>query len=128
MSSGTTTDAGSVLIESDVSDPVEAILNRPMLAAEGENALGAGPLGCSAGDAIDSFGAEFLRNHFCGFALDGEDLSGMRKVDVTVQLGAGPDAPYFDPAVAFIGRGVLRGEMTPVSNRRCLDEESADCL
>src|SRR5207253_10691273 len=98
-----------------------------MLAAEVENALGVGTSGCRAGDAINGFGAEFLRNHFCGFALDGEDLGGVRKVDVTRQLGAGPDAPDFYPAMGFICRGVLRGEKTPASNRRCLDEEWAGC-
>jgi len=107
---------------------MEAIFNGPMLAAEVENALGYSTIGRNAGDAINGFGAEFLGNHFCGFALDGEDLSGMRKVDVTVQLCTDPDLPYFDPAMAFICGDVLRGEKTPVLIQRYLGEEWVDCL
>jgi hypothetical protein len=59
--------------------------------------------------------------------LDRKDLSGVGELDVTGQLGTGPDAAEFDTAVAFIDRGVVRGEKTPVSNRRYLDAEWADC-
>jgi len=107
---------------------MEAILNGPMLAVEGENAVRPGTFGGKAGDTVNNFGMEILRNHVCRLALNGEDLRGMRKVDVASQLGTGPDMPHFDPAMAFIGRGVLRGEKTPDLNRRCLDAEWADCL
>lgn len=128
LSPGAATDAAAILIEGHVADPVEAILNRPMLAAEGENTLWIGTLGSHAGNSVDGFGAEFLRDDFCGVALDGEDLSGMRKVDVALQFGTGPDLPYFDAAMAFIRRDVLRGEKTPVLIRRYLGEAWADCL
>ena len=122
------TDAASVLIEGDVPNPMEAILNRPMIAAEGKNAFGIGAFCSHAGDSVNGFGTEFLRDDFRGFALDGEDLSGMGKVDVALQLGTGPDLPQFDSAMAFIGRDVLRGEKTPVVIRRYLDAEWVDCL
>lgn len=98
-----------------------------MVAAEGENAFWIRTVRWRAGDAIDGFGAEFLRNQFSGFALDRKDLSGVGELDVTGQLGTGPDAADFDTAVAFIDRGVVRGEKTPVSGRRYLDGEWADC-
>jgi hypothetical protein len=60
--------------------------------------------------------------------LDGENLGGMREVDITGQLGAGPDVPNFQTAMAFIDRGVLRGEKTPISDRRYLDGAWVDCL
>jgi hypothetical protein len=56
---------------------VEAILNRPMLAAEGENTLRIGTFGSHAGNSVDGFGAELLRDRFCGVALNGENLGGM---------------------------------------------------
>lgn len=128
LSPGTPADAASVLIKSNVADPMEAVFNRPMRAAKGENALRIGALRGHAGDAVDGLGAEFLRDHFCGVALNGEDLSGMRKVDIAVQFGTGPDLPHFNTAMAFICRDVLRGEKTPVLMRRYLGEEWADYL
>ena len=128
LSSGTTTDAASVLIEGDVANPMEAILDRPMHTAESENALRAGTFGRHAGDSVDGFGAEFLRDHFGGVALNGKDLSGMWKVNVALQFATGPDLPHFDAAVAFICRDVLRGKKTPVLIRRYLGEAWADCL
>ena len=107
---------------------MEAILNRPMRAAEGEDALRIGTFSGHAGNAVDGFRAEFLRDHFRGVALDGEDLSGMWKVDVALQFGTGPDLPHFDTAMAFIGGDVRRGEKTPVLIRRYLGEAWADCL
>ena len=107
---------------------MEAILNRPMRAAESENALGMATFWGQAGDAIDDFRAELLRDHFGGVALDGEDLSRMWKVDVAFQFRTGPDLPHFDAAMAFIGCGVLRGEKTPVLIGRYLGGEWADCL
>jgi hypothetical protein len=107
---------------------MEAILNRPMRAVESENALRVRTFCGHAGDAINGFRAEFLRDHFRGVALDGEDLSSMWKVDVALQFGTGPDLPDFDAAMAFICRDVLRGEKTPVLIERYLGEEWADCL
>ena len=65
-----TTNAGAVFIEGDIADPVESVFDRPMVAAEGENALGIGTFGCGAGNAVNRFGAEFLGDDFSGFALD----------------------------------------------------------
>ena len=128
LSPGAAADAAAILIEGDVANPMEAILNRPVLAAEGENALGMGTFGGHAGDSVDGFGAELLRDRFGGVALNGEDLSRMWKVDIAVQFGTGPDPPHFNAAMAFIGCDVLRGEKTPVLDRRYLGEAWADCL
>ena len=107
---------------------MEAILNRPMRAAESENAIRICTFCGNARNAVDGFGAEFLRDHFRGVAVDGKDLSGMWKVDVALQFDTGPDLAYFDAAMAFICGDVLRGEKTPVSIRRYLDEGWVDCL
>ena len=107
---------------------MEAILNRPMRAAESENALRIGTFYGHAGDAVDGFRAEFLRDHFRAVAVDGKDLSSVWKVDVALQFGTGPDLPHFDAAMAFIGGDVLRGEKTPVLIRRYLGEGWVDCL
>lgn len=70
---------------------MEAVFNGPMAAAQIEQTLGSGLLGAQTGDAINGFGAEFLADHFRDVALDGKDLQGMREVEITGQLGAGPD-------------------------------------
>lgn len=128
LSSGAPADAASVLVEGDVTDPMEAVFNRPMGAAECENALRVGALCGHAGNSVDGFGAEFLRDDFCGVALDGEHLSAMRKVAVALQFGTGPDLAHFDAAMAFICCDVLRGEKTPVLMRRYLGAKWADYL
>lgn len=100
---------------------MEPVFNRPMVSAQGEQALGICFFGFQAGETINGFGAEPLGDQIGGVAPDREDLSHMGKVQVIVQLGAGPDAADFQTAVTFIGRGVLRGGKTPSSGRRYLD-------
>lgn len=63
-----------------------------------------------AGEAIDGFGAGFLRNDFGGFPLDTEDLGSMGEGQIPVQFCAGPDVADFQSAVSFINGCVMRGE------------------
>jgi hypothetical protein len=42
--------------------------------------------------------------------LDAEDLFQKGKLDVVIQLGAGPDLAEFDPAMTFVQGFMLRGE------------------
>ena len=128
LGSGTAADTASVFIEGDIADPVEAVFNRPMAATQTEQGLRTGMFGFKTGDAVNGFGAEFLRHDFRRFTLNGDDLGGVGKIQITVELCAGPDAADFDPAVAFIGCGVLRGEKTPSSGLRYLDGGWAGCL
>jgi hypothetical protein len=60
------------------------------------------------------------------FTADRADLLGVRKIQVSLQFGAGPDVADLEPSMGFINGGVLRGEKTPVSDRRCLDVRWAD--
>ena len=110
LSAGACADARAIFVEGNVADPVEAVFNRPMVAAQGEETFGIRVLGLQAADAINGFGARFLRDHFDGIAPDGEDLGGIRKVEVIGEFRAGPDGADFQAAMAFIGCDVLRGE------------------
>ena len=118
----------AVFVEGHIADPMEPVFNRPMVSAQGEQALGIGLLGFQAGEAINGFGAELLGDLIGGVPADREDLTHMGKGDVIVQIGAGPDMTDFQSAVILIGRGVLRGEKTPTSGQRYLDGAWADCL
>jgi hypothetical protein len=62
------------------------------------------------------------------FTADSANLPGVGKIQVAVQFRTGPDLTDLDAAMALIGCRVLRGEKTPVSDRRCLHEVWADCL
>ena len=110
LGAGASADTQTVFIKGHIADPVEAVFNGPMVAAQGEEALGRGFFGWEAGDAVNDFGPEFLRDYLRGIALDGEDLRGTGKVRISGQFRAGPDGADFQAAMAFIEGGVQRGE------------------
>lgn len=80
------------------------------------------------GDPVDGFGGEFVAGEVRRFPADRTDLLGVRKIQVSFQFGACPDVADLEPSMSFINGGVLRGEKTPVSDRRCLDVRWADYL
>jgi hypothetical protein len=51
----------------------------------------------------------------------------MRKLDVVVQLRAGPDPSHFEPAMPLVGRLMLRGEKPPGGGIRCRLAASVGC-
>ena len=61
LGSGTAADTGSVFIEGDIADPVEAVFNRPMAATQTEQGLRTGMFGFKTGDAVNGFGTGLLR-------------------------------------------------------------------
>jgi len=121
-------DLRAVFIKGDVADPVEAVFNRPVAAAQTEQASRIGSLGREAGNPIDRFRAGFLADEFEGVALEAEDLGPMGKLEIASQFGAGPDLADFQPPMRFIGGGVLRGEMSSARGRQCLAAGWVDCL
>ena len=118
----------AVLIECHVADPVKAVFNAPVVAARIEKKRGIGAFGFETGDSVNGFGGEFVAGEVRRFTANRADLLGMRKIQVSLQIGAGPDVADLDASMSFINGGVLRGEKTPVSDRRCLDARWVDCL
>lgn len=92
-----------------------------MTAAQAEKSGRVSFLRGQAGEAIDGFGAYFLRDDFGGMPLEAEDLGGIGKGEVVRQFGAGPDVADFQAAVGFIGGGMVRGEKPSSPDRRCPD-------
>ena len=81
-----------------------------MTAVQGEQPWRVGLLRAQVGDQIDALGA----GSGCGdgedFAFQAGDLLDVGELQVGIQSGAGPNAAGLDTTVAFIDRGVLRGE------------------
>lgn len=100
----------AIFVKGHISNPVEPIFNRPVLPIENQQAGRVRFLWTPTGNPVDRLGAEFCGDDLGDIALDTEDLSGVREIEVIVQLGAGPDVADFQTAMRFIGRGVLRGE------------------
>ena len=128
LSSRSFADLAAIFIKGDIPNPVEAIFNRPMIPAQRDQAGRAGLLGSETGQAIDGFAAAFAGDDFGDVALDAENLGRIREGEIVGQFGAGPDLADFQPAVAFIGGGVLRGETLSGSGLRCLVARWVDCL
>lgn len=103
-------DGRAVFVKGNIPHIVEAVFNRPLAAAQTEEAGGVGFLRGQAGEAIDGFRAYFLSDDFGGLALDAEDLGGIGEGEIIRQFGTGPDVADFQAAVGFIGGGVVRGE------------------
>ena len=122
------TDLRAVFINGDVADPVEAVFNRPVAAAQTEQASRIRSLGREAGNPIDRFRAGFLADEFEGVALEAEDLGPRGEIEIAGQLGAGPDLADFQPPMRFIGGGVLRGEKSSARGRRYLAAGWVDSL
>ncbi len=107
---------------------METVFNAPVFAAGIQQARGCRAYGFEACDRIDGFGGGLVANQVRGFAANGADLLGVGEIHVSIEIGAGPDVADLQPTMGFIDRGVLRGEKTPISDRRYLDAGWADSL
>jgi len=76
-----------------------AVFDAPVTTVGSKNALRVGLLRSPAGNAIGDFTGVFAGFFICGLPLDEKSLSDMRKVQITVECGCGPDCASFDPAV-----------------------------
>jgi len=82
-----------------IDNVMTAIFDAPVTAVGGKNALSVGLLRSSAGNAIGDFTGVFAGFFICGLALDDKSLSDVRKVQIAVEFGCGPDFADFDAAV-----------------------------
>lgn len=69
-----------------------------------------GLLRVEVGDQVDALAAGLGGDDGEDFAFEAGDLPEVGERQVGIEGGAGPDAAGLDAAVAFIDRGVLRGE------------------
>jgi hypothetical protein len=81
-----------------------------MTAVQGEQLWRFGLLRAQVGDQIDALGAGSGGGDGEDFAFEASDLLDVGELQVGVQSGTGPNAAGLETAVAFIDRGVLRGE------------------
>ncbi len=89
---------------------MEAVFNTPMLSVEMKQAAGISFLSRCAGNPTDDFCCGFVELDLGYFTADTEDLSHMREIEVSIELGACPDLPDLEAAVPLIDGLVLRGE------------------
>jgi len=76
-----------------------AVFDAPVAAVSGQHALRVGLFRSSAGNAIGDFTGGLAAFFIGAIALDDESLSEVRKVQVAVEFGGGPDFTDFDAAV-----------------------------
>src|SRR3972149_3206198 len=109
----------AVFVEGDVADPVDAVLDTPMAAVEGEQPGGIGARRRETGEAEDDLvmrGRPVERGHG---PLDPKDLRDAGKGQIADQVAAGPDRAGLDPPVPFRDVSVLRGGKPPGGGYRC---------
>jgi uncharacterized membrane protein YdjX (TVP38/TMEM64 family) len=79
-----------------------AFFDAPVATVGGTQAFGVGLLGSSAGNAIGDFTGVFTAFFICKLTLDDKSLSELRKVQIVVELGGGPDFADCDATVIVI--------------------------
>jgi len=89
----------TVFVIVPVDDVMAAVFDAPVAAIGGKNLLGVGLLRLSAGEAIGDFMAVLTAFLVCGLPFDDKSLSNVRKVQVVVEFGCGPDFADFDSSV-----------------------------
>lgn len=91
--------AAAVFVIVPIDNVMTAVFDAPVPAVGGKQALRVGLLRSSAGDAIGDFTGVFTAFFICCLPLDEKSLSDVRKVQIAVEFGCGPDFADFDPAV-----------------------------
>jgi hypothetical protein len=117
-----------VFIEGDIADPVQAVFDGPVGAAELQDAGRLGFLSRKTGDAVDGLAAVFIAGQLGGAAFYTKDLAEIGEIQIMVELGAGPDVTDFQSSVGLINGGVLRGEKRSDPALRCPFAGLLGCL
>jgi len=89
----------AVFVIVPIDNVMTAIFDAPVATVGGKYALRVGFFRSSAGNAIGDFTGVFTGFFICGLPLDKKSLSDVRKVQIAIKFGCGPDFAYFDPAV-----------------------------
>jgi len=86
----------AIFIVIPIDNVMAAILDAPMAAVHGENTLWIGLLRRSTGNAIGEITGSFAGLFLYGMSFDDERLSNVRKIEVVIEFGCGPDLSGFD--------------------------------
>ena len=89
----------AVFVIVPIDNVMTAVFDAPVAAIGGKHALRVGLLRRPAGNAIGDVTGAFTCFFICELALDDKSLSDMRKVQIVVEFGCGPDFADFDAAV-----------------------------
>ena len=89
----------AVFVIVPIDNVMTAVFDAPVAAVGGKHALRVGLLRGPAGNAIGDVTGAFTCFFICELALDDKSLSDMRKVQIAVKFGCGPDFADFDAAV-----------------------------
>ena len=92
-------DAAAVFVIVPIDNVMTAVFDAPVAAVGGKHALRVGLLRGLTGNTIGDFTGVFTGFFICELALDDKSLSDMRKVQIAVKFGCGPDFADFDAAM-----------------------------
>ena len=76
-----------------------AVFDTPVTTVGGKESLRVGLLRGSAGNTLGNFTGVFTGFFVCGLPLDEKGLADVRKVQIAVEFGCGPDFSDFDSTV-----------------------------
>ena len=82
-----------------IDNVMTAVFDAPVAAVGGKHAFRVGLFRGSAGNAIGDFTGVFTGFFICKLTLDDKSLSDVRKVQIVVEFGGGPDFADFDATV-----------------------------
>ena len=89
----------SVFVIVPIDNVMAAVFDAPVATVDSKHTLRVGFLRSSTCNAIGDFTGVRTCFFICGLPLDEKSLSDMRKVQIVVELGCGPDFADFDPAM-----------------------------
>ena len=89
----------AVLVIVPIDNVMTAVFDTPVATVGGKHALRVGLIRGTAGNAIGKFTGIFTGFFICGLPLDEKRLADVRKVQIAIEFGGGPDLSNFDPAV-----------------------------
>ena len=92
----------AVFVIVPIDNVMTAVFDAPVATVGDKHAFRIGLLGSSAGNAIGDVTGVFTVFFICKLTLDDKSLSEVRKVQIVVEFGGGPDFADFDATV--IGR------------------------
>ena len=93
-----------------IDNVMTAVFDAPVTTVGGKHAFGVGLFRRSAGNAIGDFTGVFTGFFICKLTLDDKSLSDVRKVQIVVEFGGGPDFADFDATViGWVAKDKIRG-------------------
>jgi len=98
----------AVFVIVPIDNVMTAVFDAPVTTVGGKHALRVSLLRGLAGNAISDFAGVFPGFFVCELALDDKSLLNVRKVQIAVEFGSGPDFTDFDAAVI---RRVAKGKV-----------------